>query len=179
MNNKLNMALDEQFKADCKVIDLKFEYVGYTGNVRWAIITELTEREILEKYPEQAALYLPFMILSPEFGEIRSEYRRNEKKHQARAKRSVDAFSYDDDVIAAFHPELIGRTLEQVFVERLDTERLWKAIEKLPPIQKSRLLNRYFKGMSTRKIAQEEGVNYSAVDKSISCAIENLRKLLF
>jgi len=170
--------LDEQFKSECKVIDLKYEYSGYTGTERWAVITELTETEILEKYPEQIKPYTPFMILSPEFGKVRDDFRRNEKKHQARATRSVDAFSYDDEVMAAFHPELVEDTFEQVLFERIDAERLWRAIGQLPPIQKSRLIKRYFKGMSTRKIAREEGVNYSKIDSSISAALKNLKKIL-
>jgi len=178
MANTIITARDEQFKAECKVIDLKYEYSGYTGTERFAVITELTEKEILEKYPEQIKPYIPFIILSPAFGEVRDEYRRNEKKHSARATRSVDAFSYDDEVMAAFHPELIEDTFEQVLFERIDTERLWKAIEQLPPIQKSRLVKRYFKGMSARKIAQEEGVNHSKIDSSISAALKNLKKFL-
>ena len=38
MNNTIISALDEQFKKDCKVINLKYEYPGYTGIEQWAII---------------------------------------------------------------------------------------------------------------------------------------------
>jgi len=31
-------------------------------------------------------------------------------------------------------------------------------------------------GLSSRKIAQEEGINYNAVDKSIKAAIKNFKK---
>ena len=41
MNNIIISALDEQFKKDCKVINLKYEYPGYTGIEQWAIITDL------------------------------------------------------------------------------------------------------------------------------------------
>ena len=43
MNTYYLSALDEQFKYDCKVINLSYEYPGYTGKEKWAIITDLTE----------------------------------------------------------------------------------------------------------------------------------------
>ena len=40
------------FKNECKVINLKYEYEGYTGMEQWAIVSELTEKELFEKYPD-------------------------------------------------------------------------------------------------------------------------------
>lgn len=73
--------LKEEFQSECKVINLKYEYEGYIGKEQWAIISELTEKEILKKYSEFIDDYIPFLTLSPAFGEIRDEFRRNEKKH--------------------------------------------------------------------------------------------------
>ena len=41
-NNKLNNQ-EELFTRDCKLINLKYEYDGYTGTEKWAVVTELTE----------------------------------------------------------------------------------------------------------------------------------------
>ena len=42
-DNTLNLdALTEAFKADCKVIRLKYEYPGYTGTEKYAIISDLS-----------------------------------------------------------------------------------------------------------------------------------------
>ena len=46
MNTYYLSALDEQFKYECKVINLSYEYPGYTGKEKWAIITDLTEEEL-------------------------------------------------------------------------------------------------------------------------------------
>lgn len=59
MNNTIISALDEQFKKDCKVINLKYEYPGYTGVEQWAIITDLSEDELCTKYAEQVAPFSP------------------------------------------------------------------------------------------------------------------------
>ena len=131
-----------------------------------------------EKYPEQIKPYIPFIVLSPAFGRVRDTYIRNEKKYQARAARSVDAFSYDDEIMAAFHPELAEDTFEEELFQRMDTKRLWEAIGKLPMIQKCRLIEHFFKGKSCREIARCEGVHHRAVTKSIECALKNLKKTL-
>ncbi len=44
--------LKEHFQSECKFINLKYEYEGYTGEEQWAIITELSEKELFEKYPD-------------------------------------------------------------------------------------------------------------------------------
>lgn len=48
-DNTLNLdALTEAFKADCKVIRLKYEYPGYTGTEKYAIISDLSYEQIVE-----------------------------------------------------------------------------------------------------------------------------------
>lgn len=61
MNTYYLTALDEQFKCDCKVINLSYEYPGYTGEEKWAIITDLTEEELIEKYEEIRCLLPQFV----------------------------------------------------------------------------------------------------------------------
>ena len=50
MKNKLTLTEQEElFVKDCKLINLKYEYNGYIGAERWAIITELSVKELWEK----------------------------------------------------------------------------------------------------------------------------------
>lgn len=170
--------LREEFQNECKVINLKYEYEGYIGKEQWAIISVLTEKEILEKYSVLIGDYLPFLTLSPAFGEIRDKFRRNEKKHHMRSVRSVDAFGYEDERTEQHHPELIADTLEASFLKSETEKALLEAIKKLKPIQRERLTKYYFQGKNASQIAKEEGVSSQAVDKSLAAAIENLKKLL-
>ena len=107
MNNTNISAQSEQFYIDCEVIETKYEYPQYTGVEKWIIITDLTEEELKGKYAEQIAPLKPFIVLPRSFGEVRDDYRRNEKKHLMRAVRSIEPFDYDDDLLMAHHPELI------------------------------------------------------------------------
>ena len=169
---------EELFANECKVINLQYEYPGYTGDLKWAIISKLTEKEILEKYRSVVSEYIPFVVLTPAFGDVRDEYRRNEKKFQMRAVRKHDFYNFEDSEIELYHAELVTNDLEKNFIKSEEEQTLRKAIQQLKPIQKERLIKYYFEGKSSRQIAKEEGVNYSKVEKSINVALKNLKKFL-
>ena len=70
-NNIINIdidALTEDFKVHCKVIKLGYEYPGYTGTEKYAIVTDLSYAQIMEQITERYApiveCYLPFVLLS-------------------------------------------------------------------------------------------------------------------
>ena len=82
MTNKLTLAEQEElFAKDCKLINLKYEYNGYTGDEKWAIITELSVKELWEKYPLVIERYSPFVHLSIAQGEVIDDANRNEDKY--------------------------------------------------------------------------------------------------
>ena len=180
---------EELFAKDCKLINLRYEYTNYTGKEKWAVVTELTEKELRKKYPDIIKRYTPFVLLSMAQGEVINEADRNDDKYEKRAKRTLDVYGYEDDISEQFHRELItpfADPFEQAEEERLEIEReqlrrmeiakVRKVLAMMKPIQKERLCKVVLLGLSSRKIAQEEGVNYSAVDKSIAAAIKNFKK---
>ena len=180
---------EELFAKDCKLINLRYEYTNYTGKEKWAVVTELTEKELWKKYPDIVKRYTPFVLLSMAQGEVINESDRNDDKYEKRAKRTLDVYGYEDDISEQFHRELItpfADSFEQAEEEQLEIEKeqlrrmeivkVRKVLEMMKPIQKERLCKVVLMGLSSRKIAQEEGVNYSAVDKSIAAAIKNFKK---
>lgn len=171
-NNRLN-----QFKQDCKIINLSYEYPGYKSDISWAIVSDLTENELLEKYPEEIKKYIPFVWLSSVQGEVFIESERNSHKHKMRASRYLDAYGYDDD-IGIYHSELVVDSFEEEREKEFEAFKLHDAIQRLNSKQRKRIIKLYFANKSSREIAQEEGVAYSAIDKSISTALCNLRILM-
>lgn len=180
---------EELFAKDCKLINLRYEYTNYIGKEKWAVVTELTEKELRKKYPDIIKRYTPFVLLSMAQGEVINESDRNDDKYEKRAKRTLDVYGYEDDISEQFHRELItpfADSFEQAEEEQLEIEKeqlrrmeiakVRKVLEMMKPIQKERLCKVVLLGLSSRKIAQEEGVNYSAVDKSIAAAIKNFKK---
>lgn len=83
------LTLEQQellFANDCKLINLRYEYHGYTGTEKWAIVTELAEEELWVKYPDVIRRYTPFILLSMAQGEVIDESCRNNDKYEKRAK---------------------------------------------------------------------------------------------
>ena len=180
---------EELFAKDCKLINLRYEYTNYTGKEKWAVITELTEKELRKKYPDIIKRYTPFVLLSMAQGEVINVADRNDDKYEKRAKRTLDVYGYEDDISEQFHRELITPfadpfeqaeeeqlEIEKEQLRRMEIEKVRKVLAMMKPIQKERLCKVVLMGLSSRKIAQEEGVNYSAVDKSIAAAIKNFKK---
>ncbi|MCB6570578.1 sigma-70 family RNA polymerase sigma factor [Eubacterium limosum] len=184
MTNINISVLDEQFNTQCKVISLKYEYGIDSSLPQWAIISSLTENEIMNAFPEQASRYAPFVTLTPMMGKVMQKYTQNEDKHRKRKLRSIDIYGYDDEISSQFHGELCS--FDEYFSENEKNEQesqsnlqlmiLRKGIDQLSEIQKRRLKAAYFEGKTSREIAKEEGVNYSAVDKSIMQALKKIRK---
>ena len=180
---------EELFAKDCKLINLRYEYTHYIGTEKWAVVTELTEKELREKYPDIIRRYTPFVLLSMAQGEVIKDSDRNDDKHEKRAKRTLDVYGYEDDIFEQFHRELIALSVdpfEQEEEKRIEEEKeqlrrkeiakVRKVLSMMKPIQKERLCKAVLLGLSSRKIAQDEGVNYNAVDKSIKAAKKNFKK---
>ena len=127
MTNKLTLTEQEElFAKDCKLINLKYEYNGYTGDERWAIITELSVKELWEKYPLVIERYSPFVHLSIAQGEVIDDANRNEDKYAKRSSRTLDCYGYDDEMSSQFHKELaimFDDPFEKAEEERLELER--------------------------------------------------------
>ena len=105
-----------------KLINLKYEYNSYTGDERWAIITELSVKELWEKYPLVIERYSPFVHLSIAQGEVIDNTNRNEDKYAKRSSRTLDCYGYDDEMSSQFHKEL-AIMFDDPF-ERAEEERL-------------------------------------------------------
>ena len=65
---------------------------------------------------------------------------------------------------------------EKEQLRQLEIAKVRKVLEMLKPVQRERLIKAILLGMSSRKIAKEEGVYYSVVDKSIAAARKNFKK---
>ena len=175
------LTLEQQellFANDCKLINLRYEYHGYTGTEKWAIVTELAEEELWVKYPDVIRRYTPFILLSMAQGEVIDESYRNN-----------DGYVYESDISQQFPRELstpFVLPFEQAEEERIEEEKeqlrqleiakVRKVLEMLKPVQRERMIKAILLGMSSRKIAKEEGVYYSVVDKSIAAARKNFKK---
>ena len=151
---------EELFAKDCKLINLRYEYQGYTGTEKWAVITELTEKELRDKYPDVIKRYTPFLRLSMAQGEVITEYQNFEAKERMRKLRFGHAFDINDGEFEEHHPEF---AVEYDYIESItlqdNIQRLRLAMSMLNEKQKSRIIAHYFIGKTFEQIAIEDGVN--------------------
>lgn len=175
MTNNFITALEEQFNTECEVINLKYEYLGYTGTERFAIVSSLSEMELRDKYSTLISAYEPFIILFTDYQEVRSKYNRNEHKHSVRLKCGSN-FDIEDD-FEEHHPEVCTPDFTQALFHE-SNQRLRNALMKLKSKQRERLLKMYYEGYSNDEIAMQEGVSASAISQSISGALKKLEEIL-
>lgn len=174
MSYNYSFELEQAFKLECRVIDLKQEYMYYREETRWAIATDLPEEDLHKKYGAIIEQYKPFVLLSMEQATVMVKFHSNERKHSKRNAELGDAFGYDDGEIEKYHPELI----DDPFDHGPDMDYLYEALERLPQSQRNRVIKCYIHGLSCVEIAAEEGVSPQAVQQSIARTLISLKKIL-
>lgn len=127
----------ELFAQDCKLINLRYEYSGFTGTEKWAIITELSEEALWDKYPDVISRYTPFILLSMAQGEVISESHRNNDKYEKRSKRTIDVYGYEDDIFEQFHPKSIAPFIDPF--DKAEEEQIEEEKEKLRQLELSKV----------------------------------------
>ena len=169
------LALD--FAQECKTIQFRYEYGReYVGEEKFAIITNLTEAELREKYADLLKRYEPFVVLPLEYGEIRDAYIRNDHTYQARFSRG-DCVSLDAG-LEGWCRECAAEDCAEQAMRRMEGEMLAELVEHLPEIQRRRIKGRFYEGKTLREMAQEESVGYVKIYNSILCGMANIREKL-
>lgn len=189
----INLTIKQQeilFSSECKVIDLRYEYVGYNGVEKYAIVTDLSKEELLAEYPDVICRYTPFVLLSILHGEVIRDFHRNEDKFQKRDLRNHDLYGYEEGFSECFYREFVttyedpfhqaireAHELEMEQIRKCNIVKVQKTLSLMKPIQKERLYKSVVKGMSAREIAREEEVHHSTVLKSLEAAKKNFKKI--
>lgn len=102
------------------------------------------------------------------------DFHRNENKHYARAVRG-HIFGFDEE-LEEHHPEFAtGDCLERAIANE-QNEKLWDGINTLDEKQRRRLISYFINGKSYREIAEIEGVDHRAINRSVEAAIKKLKK---
>lgn len=184
MKNTVN-ARKDLFNNKYKVINLKYEYEGYLGNEKWAIISELSEKELFEQYPDKMRRYVPFILLSVEQGEAISEYVKNEDKYRKRSFKNEDFFGYSEGLTESLHSEAVvpdfieQQEMDEYYRKRdeLKMQLFEKAIASLTEKQRKYLIMRYVEKKTAVEIAKEEGISEQVVRKHSLTAIKKFEKI--
>ena len=162
---------------DYELISLEVEYPGIQGGCRWAVVTDLSNDELFQKYGEELAMYKPLLLITKEQAEAFKEYHRNDKKHEMRELRCHDPRGYLEGFEWSQHAvNIISSGLEMDDV--LNAVYLKFAFQQLSRIQQLRVELYFFLELTEEEIAKLEGVSHQAVHKSIAEAIKAMRYML-
>lgn len=173
MINDYTDDLEKDFREECKVIDLKKEYMHYKEDVRWAIATDISEEELMQKYSAVIKQYEPFILLTNAQYLVMRDFHSNNRKHNKRNAKLGDAFNYEDGRLEKYHPEMLNQIFNDDFQNLFWLE---EALSKLTESQRKRLEKHFAEDMTYVEIAEEEGVSPQAVQQSIARAITALKK---
>lgn len=169
------------FKDECKVINLHCEYEGYTGDEKYAIITDLTENQLNERYGQEINRYRPFVILTREMGEAMREFDRNNEKFAKREAREESVFITCSEEEEALLESLSVRDEQTILQEENEAEYARehirelssKALESLTPLQREYLVRHILDGISIKELARESGKSRYTVLRTFHRGLKN------
>ena len=168
-----------EFKKECKVLSLVKEYPGYVGYEKYMILTGLSKEELSKKYGVLLKNYEPYVLGSMQLYSPISDYEKNEDKFEKRNARNTISIEVDSDDEQTFSSLQVEDDLLMSVVKSDDEElydRVWKALRKLPEVQRRRLIKWAIEGKTLLEIAKDEGVSKQMVCKSVQAAKENFKK---
>lgn len=177
-NSKLNNH-EKKFVQDCKFINVKHEYGKNIDNTKFIVFTDLEEEELYSRYGEYLAQFKPFIVLSNSHFNIFQEMRRNDDKFKKRNRLHGTYYDINDLDFYEHHPEQAYENdlIDQIMLKDQIME-IFKYMEKLTDLQKSRLSKYFLEEKTFDEIAQEEGVSRQAVMFTINVAIKKLQKMV-
>ncbi len=119
-----------------------------------------------------------YMEVSDDVAEALRASVRYEAAYQRRLSRHKAQYSLDCDDGIEYSACLHELTPDEVLELKERFCRLWNALNSLPEIQGRRVDAHFILGMTYREIAQAEGVDKSAVRRSVLSGIAQMKKYL-
>lgn len=106
---------------------------------------------------------------------LANTFRKETHAEEMRDLRHITVNGYVEGMTEDLIKET-GISLEDMVIRQIEIEILQKAMQSLTEVQKERLHLYFFKGMTTREIADKLGVSQNVVWKSIRGSINTLKK---
>ena len=170
--DKIPSDLIKEFKKDCKIIDLQKEYPQYQGTVKYAVISRLTEDELIRCYGQVLVQYQPYFVLSNDIGDVFHKYWKNENKYRMRYIRNTDGQGYREGTTEQYISELKDKFSE----EQILSEYVKSLLETLTPLEQERLIKRFYQERTLQDIADDYGCSARAIKYCIDFAINKLKE---
>ena len=156
------------------VIDLAEEYKNNDIPVRWAIVSNLSEKEIKDIFRNEIESYYPFIILNNEMGDAIISYHKNNEKFRWRYLERETIGLSEDIISANVDNSCCENSCDNTMLRIINKEILNKALKSLTKKQRKRIILHY-SGMTEREIAKIEKVDQKTIHESIDKAKKHLK----
>ena len=113
-----------------------------------------------------------------EVADLLHEYKLNEAAYILRTYRHKAYFSLDYDANVERDALVIVLTPADIFEQKEENAKLYKALDSLPEKQRNRISSHFLLGMSLSEIAKSEGSAVSSVYEGIQRGLRRLNKIL-
>lgn len=160
---------DEEFK----VLNLEFEYSGYSGLEKFAIATDLTESDLYSKYGEEIRLFEPFILLTRDMGMTMVEHHKNDEKFRTRARRGQEVLV--EEIFDEFYAD---ESIQAEINTEIRNDLILVAVNKLSKKNRERIISKFYYGKTDQEIALDSGCDRSTVSREIRNSIKKMRKML-
>jgi RNA polymerase sigma-70 factor (ECF subfamily) len=118
-----------------------------------------------------------FMEIGKEIFDAFDRFELDDISHMNRVGRYYEHFELSDESLNN-RATTIQESVDEIVAKRIDKDKLYEAISKLPELQRKRLILYYFKNMTFKEIADLEECKYQAIQDSIERAKSKLKEFL-
>lgn len=161
----------KEFKTVCNYDLCKKFYPGWVGEGKYIIVTNQSEDELNVTFPEIMAALSPYVIIGKYFNKMNDCMRYGDKKEQEKTEYSIDAVEDFESLSECF---LSNDFSEELFL----SDQIKNALNLITPTQKSRIMRKYYEGMTFQEIAAEDNVDFKTVWESIKSGLKVMKKYL-
>lgn len=156
------------------IIDLTLEYEHWTGQERYAVISNLAQEYLEIKYSAELEKYQPYIYMSKQFLDVRQDFKRNDTKFEMRRMRTESIFGFEYS-IEKHNEEISPVDFETELIENI---LLREALMTLTETERQRIVDYFIVGKTYAEIAEELGCSDTAIKKSVAIGIRKLSNFM-
>lgn len=137
-----------------------------TGYKKWTTV------EVTEGSEEHKQIIHSNKIMNYQNYQDRKEFKRQSKAEENEV--SADQL-FEEEGFEFVDTDL---TPEKYALEQFKNNKLWEAVQSLPPHQREIVILKFYRNLSLRDIAKIKGTHHSNISKSLKSALKKLRNML-
>lgn len=163
----------ESNNNDIKIIDLSKEYTDYKDDIPYAIVTNLSEDELVDKLGDKIEQYSPYIILTHAMYKAMRKSFLNDERERLRDIKYHDACSLDSALFLVDEMANPVRVCESIYTMDCILKRMRELPHKIGP----RVYKRYVIGFTVKEIAEQENSNIWVILKCLERALPDIHDI--